>query len=57
MATRHGDRKGRHYHTRKPCKKRNIVVATLAVAMPHPNCLMPHPNLTAFDSKFILEAQ
>jgi len=31
----HGDRKGRHYYTRKTCNKRSIVVATLAVAMSH----------------------
>src|SRR5229473_8107002 len=29
----HGDRKGRHYDTRKTGRKRHIVVATLAVAM------------------------
>jgi len=29
----HGDRKGRHYDTWKTGRKRQIVVATLAVAM------------------------
>ncbi|MGH2497970.1 MAG: hypothetical protein ACRDIV_24980 [Ktedonobacteraceae bacterium] len=32
-AGEHGDRKGRHYHTRSAGNSRSIVVATLAVAM------------------------